>query len=92
MSSLMRLLSHRSSAAEGGNEGRGNTTTTGFASTASASSTPKSGSSFPASPSINDFSMGTAADIAEWGAWELVWGRKVSGFESLGGACWVVQK
>jgi hypothetical protein len=60
MSSLMRLLSHRSSAAENGNNEAGNSV--GFA-----SSTPRSGSSFPASPSINDFSMGTAADVAEWG-------------------------
>ena len=77
MSSLMRLLSHRSSAAADG----GNNNNNGLAS----SSTPRadrSGSSFPASPSINDFSMGTAADVAEWGTWEVVWGREAPGFES----------
>lgn len=78
MSSLMRLLSHRSSATTeggGGNNDNSNAAT-GFAS----SSTPRTGSSFPASPSINDFSMGTAADIAEWGTWAPVSGGRGRGF------------
>lgn len=84
MSSLMRLLSHRSSAtAEGGGNNDTANAATGFAS--SATSTPRSGSSFPASPSINDFSMGTEADVAEWGTWAPVSGGQGRGFEALGG-------
>lgn len=51
----MRLLSHRSSGVAETNNANSNNN--------NAPMTPR----IPASPSINDFSMGTAADIAEWG-------------------------